>query len=661
VPALRGSDSQLFNEIASGCMNGDEIAGAISRVMAQGAMAYAMLLATAEKPVQGPSKEWVATFNTYSTDVPKEAARLPAELALSFPNRRQNRTVVQGLLTVAAQDAGRASLAGHDSFNFVVNGEVLRGKRLFDSFRYKFDFPAAQIAEKIPLVFERYLRPGDYKLIVRIEDLNGKRFFRTERALVVPAIEGDVGPPQLDAATAHLLAEANAAIDNGETTIKLVQPRGEMLAGLARFDTLTTGTEIAEVAFVLDGKAILTKNRPPYSVELDLGHVPRSRILRVEAKNAAGKMVAFDELLINASAHRFAVHLIEPQRGQHYDKSLRAEVRVELPEGEVVERVELYLNETLLATLYQEPFTQAIVLPPGGEAAYVRAVAYLPDGNSTEDLVFVNAPRYLEEVEVQFVELYATVLDRSTKRPVANLTREDFQVSEDGVPQQLARFDQVENLPIHAGILLDISASMEPRLDPARQAALAFFASAIKPRDRAALITFNDHPNLTVKFTNDVGDLAGGLAGLKAERGTALYDSVIFSLFYFNGIKGQRALLLLSDGKDEGSRFSFEDALDFARRAGVAIYSIGLDLPRTEFETRRVLSRLAGETGGRAFFIKKVEELGAIYTELQTELRSRYLLAYQSTNASRDGKFRSVEVKVARPGAEAKTMRGYYP
>jgi len=93
----------------------------------------------------------------------------------------------------------------------------------------------------------------------------------------------------------------------------------------------------------------------------------------------------------------------------------------------------------------------------------------------------------------------------------------------------------------------------------------------------------------------------------------------------------------------------------------VAIYSIGLDLPRTEFETRRVLSRLAGETGGRAFFIKKVEELGAIYTELQTELRSRYLLAYQSTNASRDGKFRSVEVKVARPGAEAKTMRGYYP
>ena len=161
----------------------------------------------------------------------------------------------------------------------------------------------------------------------------------------------------------------------------------------------------------------------------------------------------------------------------------------------------------------------------------------------------------------------------------------------------------MHDLPIHAAVVLDVSASMDPAIAEARQAALQFFEQAVKPKDRAALITFNDHPSLVVKFTNDVNELAGGLAGLKAERGTALYDSVVFSLFYFNGIKGQRALLLLSDGKDEGSHFSFEDALEYARRAGVTIYAIGLG----KDVDKRHLSKIAEETGGRSFFVESAE------------------------------------------------------
>jgi Ca-activated chloride channel family protein len=331
-----------------------------------------------------------------------------------------------------------------------------------------------------------------------------------------------------------------------------------------------------------------------------------------------------------------------------------------VPEDAALERVEFYLNETLVASLFQPPFTQPIVLPPDGAVAYVRAVAYQVDGNSTEDLVFVNAPENLEELEIQFVELYTTVLDRQN-RPVGDLEREAFQVAEDGVAQSLTRFERVENLPIHVAVLLDTSASMEESLPAARQAALQFFQQAVTPRDRAALIPFNDRPTLAVRMTNRQEDLGAGLAGLKAERGTALYDSVVFSLFYFNGIKGQRALLVLSDGKDESSRFRFDQTLDFARRAGVAIYTIGLDIPRSELETRKILRTLADETGGRSFFVKEAAELGPIYAAIQQELRSRYLLAYQSTNTERSLKFRSIEVKVDRPGLEAKTLRGYYP
>jgi Ca-activated chloride channel family protein len=382
--------------------------------------------------------------------------------------------------------------------------------------------------------------------------------------------------------------------------------------------------------------------------------------LRAIGYDAQGREVASDEQLLNASPHRFSVRLVEPRRGKKYSQSLRAEAKVELPEDASLDRVEFYLNEDKVATLYQEPFTQPIVLPSDDQVAYVRAVAYQTDGNSTEDLVFVNAPENLEEMEVQYVELYTAVLDRQN-RPVAGLARNDFKVLEDGVEQQLTRFEKVENLPIHVAVLLDTSASMEESLPAARDAALRFFQQAITPKDRAALIPFNDRPTLAVKMTNRTEDLAAGLAGLKAERGTSLYDSIVFSLFYFNGIKGQRALLLLSDGKDENSKFDFEKTLDFARRAGVSIYTIGLDIPRTELETRRVLKTLAEETGGRHFFVKDATELAPIYDQIQTELRSRYFLAYQSTNTNRDLKFRSVEVKVDRPGAEAKTLRGYYP
>ena len=160
-----------------------------------------------------------------------------------------------------------------------------------------------------------------------------------------------------------------------------------------------------------------------------------------------------------------------------------------------------------------------------------------------------------------------------------------------------------------------------------------------------------------MKFTRDLRTLAGGLAGLKAERGTALYDSLVFSFYTFNGLKGRRALLLLSDGKDEGSRFTWEESLEFARRAGVTVYAIGLG----DDVEKKKLSRLAEETGGRAFFPKDAGELTGIYSTIEEELRSQYLIAYQSATARKDPGFRTVDLKVSRPGTEAKTIRGYYP
>jgi VWFA-related protein len=651
------------NSILSSCPYDQAAAvrAAIRFATRSGGMAFSSIegrLRTASEPT---SKEWVATFNSYTTEIPAEAKTFTAELEIDYPARRQSRTVVQGVVSVPVDQATVAEYADHQSYNFILTGEVLRDRKLFDSFRYRFNLPVEEIAgDQVPMVFERFLRPGDYELALRLEDLNGEAFFGLRQPIEVPLTEdAPLAEPQ-DEETRALLAEANAAIATGTTTLRIVPPRTQLQTGMRRIDTLSTGDDIASVTFVLDDKTILKKTAPPWNVELDFGSLPRMRTLVAVAHDASGREVARDELALNTGSQRFDVRLTEPRRGVRYRDSLRAEAEVDVPEGRVVERVEFYLNETLVATHYQPPFTQPILLGREHELSYVRAVAYQPDGNTTEDAVFINAPDYMENLDIQFVELFVAALDRD-KRPVYELAQSDFSVYEDGQAQRPVRFERVSNLPIHAGILIDISASMDQNLEIARDAALGFFEETIQPRDRATLITFNDHPNLEVKFTNDIAKLAGGLAGLKAERGTALYDSLVFALYYFNGLKGQRALVLLSDGKDEHSRFSYEDTLEYARRAGVALYTIGLKLPKTQLEPRKKLGRLAAETGGRSFFVKDPAELPAIYETIQQELRSRYYLAYQSTNTEGDNDFRSIDVKVARNGVEAKTLRGYYP
>jgi VWFA-related protein len=659
---LRFPAPDPYQEIQDCSLEGSEAIVAVINLATRHGAGFVTILGELLQPPERPRGEWAFTYEAYSTEIDETSDTFAAELNIEYPGRHQSRTVVQGVLSVPLAEASQSELTDYGlTYNFMLIGEVLRDNKLFDSFRYQFNLPSENIdSEKIPLVFERYLRPGDYSLIVRVEDLNSGAQHRATAELAVPAMDNTVRREPADPETARILAEANAAISSGDTTIKIVPMMGQYQTGMIRIDTLTTGKDIDQVLFNVDGRENIIKKSPPWSVELDMGSLPNVRTLTVIAQDSGGRELARDERELNASAHRFDVKLIEPRRTRNYTKSLRAEARIDVPEGGVIEYVEFYLNETLQSTLYQAPWVQPIMLNTEGELAYVRAVAYQPDGNFVEDTVWVNAPDYMENMEIQFVELYITVLDKQG-HPVQGLAQEEFRVFEDGLPQEVRRFDLVTNLPINAGIVLDVSASMERKLGMARAAALQFFEASIEPKDRATLVTFNDHPNLAVKFTNDLPTLASGLAGLRAERGTALYDSIIFALYYFNGIKGQRAIILLSDGKDEHSKFVWEDTIEYARRAGVSIYSIGLGLGGKMGDAKKKLKKLAEETGGRAFFIASVDDLVSIYETIQEELRSRYYLAYQSTNTAEDDEFRTVEVELTQGGLDAKTLRGYYP
>jgi Ca-activated chloride channel family protein len=658
LPRAGMPDTALLRQIVDRCAHGDRVVGALQ-------MAASIDLDNRDKPPwPRPHPEWVRVFRDRSTDLPDGATTLPARLEIRFPGRRQSRTVVQSLVAVPAGATVPSPRGDPPAFQFLVDGEVLRGEDLFESFRYRFDIPVPGLEseDEIPLLLERYLRPGRYTLMLRARDLNTGGCFRHRQVLDVPVYHPTVAqalpgspPPATDD------SPPDQRLDD-EVVLKLHAPPPQLLTGKVRMEAEVEGSGVHRVVFELNGKSVLSKRRPPYSVEMNLGDAPRTHTVRAAALDSGGEVVASDELLLNAGPHRFAVRLVEPRGGQSFDGELRAHAEVEIPRGETLDRVELYLNETLVATLFQPPFVQPIQLPRLAEIAYVRALAVLKDGSAAEDLVFVNAPDILDEMQVNFVELYTTVLDRRG-RPVKELAKEEFEVLEDGEPQQIRRFEWVENLPMHAGVVLDTSMSMLEELPEAEEAAMRFFELLIEPKDRAAVIVFNDQPSLKVAFTNHLEVLAGGLAGLSAEGETALYDSLIYALYYFSGISGKRVLVLLSDGEDVSSRYSFEEALEFARRSGVAIYAIGLNTSsqREAQFARHALMTLSEETGGRFFSIQRASELDAIYEEIQKELRSQYLLAYQSNQLDDEDRFRRVEVRVSPPGLEAKTVRGYYP
>lgn len=558
------------------------------------------------------------------------AAELAGGLAAEFPERIEARTRVDLLVSLSRPAPGTDRL-------YLVDGELVRGERRVDGFVV--EERAADGDGPVALRVVRTLPAGRYALRLAVTEAASGRCLAIARELDVPGLAG--------------AAETEAAL------VRLFVPTDRLLMHRVRFDAEVRDAGVAAVAFELDGRRVMTRSRPPWSVELDLGGSPRLHRLAAIALDADGAELARDQALINAGPHRFAVRLaLAPGPGG----AIEARAVVDVPEGERVDRLELELNDRLVAVLRQPPWIAVLPAPPGGAPAWVRAAAYLSEGGSAEAVRVVGAglgAAAFAETDVDFVELFTTVVDRKG-RPLEDLAAEEVVVREDGRPQQVRRFERVADVPVHVGLLLDTSVSMAEELSTLEREALRFFRQVLTPRDRAAVIPFADEPRLAVRFTGNLERLAGGLAELRAEGGTALHDALAFALHYFSGLGGKRALILLSDGEDSGSEIPFEDVLDFARRSGVAIYSIGLGVSSKSPQPGSVLDRLARETGGLSFRADRTARLGRIYDEIETELRRQYLIGYQSDAAGGDA-FRRVEVEVRRPGVEVRTAPGYYP
>lgn len=589
----------------------------------------------------------------------------PLEFAVSSrPEFNRGGLVSVGFeVDVPFQDLGTTKVGDVDVVQLDVIGEVSQDEGMVDRFRYVFSVPATE--QKLSLLMERLLRPGDYALRVKVEDVHSKRAAVQDRPLSVVRATASEDEYQSQLAASMALPEplavtATAADANQPPPVlQLVGPAGEALRGVQRFEAITTAA-VDHIAFLLDGETILTKNRPPFAIDLDLGPLPRLTTVSAVAYDAEGVEIARQKISLNVGRERFYIQLQPVSAAQAQAGSFPATVEVNTPTDATLASLEVFWNDTLVATLTEPPYVSEVHGDASGGLGLLRAVATLADGSMAEDIQFVNAPQFGTTVDVQAVELPVTVLDKDDK-PVENLGREDFTVYEDDVVQPLSHFSLSRDLPVRLGLVIDTSGSMTDTLPTVQRVVMGFLRDLLRPSDRAYIETFSDQPELLAPFTADFATLENAMLALFPDRATALYDSVIMGLFQFSGVRGRKAMVVLTDGEDTASKADFDAVLGYAQRNSVTIYTIGVDLPLSKLMARWQLSKLADVTGGRSFFVSTKSDLDRIYSIIDQELRTQYLLAYTSSSTKPPDELRKIRVEVNRRRVDVRTLTGYFP
>ncbi|HSK81768.1 MAG TPA: VWA domain-containing protein, partial [Thermoanaerobaculia bacterium] len=402
----------------------------------------------------------------------------------------------------------------------------------------------------------------------------------------------------------------------------------------------------------------------PCEAEVDLGRRVRAQTLEAVAYAADGRELARDAVRVNDPGEDFRIRILEPAGGK-VEGAVDVAADVRVPTSGKLDRVELFWNDQLVATLYAPPFRHRIVIPRDRPSGYLRVAARLEDGSTAEDAVTVNSSGLGERVDVRLTELYVVVTDAAGK-PVQGLSREAFHVRQDGRDQEIASFENAGDLPLTVALAIDSSASMFLKLPKVRDAVASLLDGGLSERrDRALLVDFDTEPRLVRPVTRDLGAVSSSLGVLSADGGTALWEAISFSLTQLQGLSGRKALVVYSDGIEEGSRISYRDVLSLARKTKTPVYLIvanpraarGEDGGFLEEPISERLGRLAEATGGKLYFALPDQDLSAVYQEILSELRSQYVLTFYPKDAV-SGARRDVKVEVEGRGFTARTMSG---
>ena len=314
----------------------------------------------------------------------------------------------------------------------------------------------------------------------------------------------------------------------------------------------------------------------------------------------------------------------------------------------------------------QHPAAPARSGAPSGQASDQKDAKQTEDGKQTGLPAAQPNPVTTIHVPVNLVNVLFTVRDKKD-RMVLDLTKDDFRVLEDNKPQSITNFSRETDLPLRIGILVDTSNSIRERLHFEQEAAIDFLSETLRPgKDLAFAVAFDVEPQLLQDYTDDADKLATAIRGLQAGGGTGLYDAIYFAckekMLFFPPPEPylRRVMIVVSDGLDNQSQHTREEALSMAQRAEVVLYTISTNRSGVSTRGDKVLRRFAEETGGEPFFPFEARDLAANFQEISRQLRSQYSLAYVSTNRAHDGTFRTITLQTVEKGLRIQAKNGYF-
>ncbi len=370
-------------------------------------------------------------------------------------------------------------------------------------------------------------------------------------------------------------------------------------------------------------------------------------------------------LLAGAALGQVAVRIQSPTPDQPIFGATQVDVGVS--SGEKVDKVDLFVNGKLMGTVQKPPYKFNVDMGDDNVRREFRAVAHTTNGATASDVVVTVPVQITDELNLKLRALFVSVVQYGEKN--LTLGQEDFQVFDNGAPQQIVTFGRDE-LPLTAVLLLDTSESMGDRLEAVRRGTRAFL-DGMKPSDEAMLALFSDRLLRFTPFTSDKKQLDSVIANTQAAGGTAVNDFLYLSLKLLDSRQGQRVVVLFSDGSDVHSVLPATDVLWKARAGQSLIYWIQLGGKHQSFTSAwrdfkgndreyGELEKAVKESGGRVLTINRIEDLEGAFRNILQELRQQYALGYYPTNSKGDGSWHKVQVTLRRvESGRVHTREGY--
>lgn len=425
------------------------------------------------------------------------------------------------------------------------------------------------------------------------------------------------------------------------SALRLLPPLGEA-AGKTVIEALSIRPDIRKMIFSLDGVEVARLKGPPWRAKITLASPAREQQIEATAFDTENRALGSDTVTVNRRLRQFKATI----RSIESSPKLKVSAEITIPNGATLRRVVLSINGEPLAELRPDQVVggkleRILDYPQRAVGDFVRVVATLEDGRLAEDAQLLSRSGFREQLDVQLVQLQLMVTNRQGY-PVRGLRREHFQIRDRGTKREVADLFVADQVPLLLGLAIDTSGRMQRIWQETQRAASSFLAETLTDSDQAFLVAFDSRVRLVQPRTTDSRKLRDSFENLIPEGGTALFDSIVFSLLQFDRQQGRRGLVVLTDGFDSSSSIDPKHVVEFGRKLGVPLYILALEgsqrgsggirgTPRgaaTLDSTVGSLRLLTDATGGRLYRVPTLEHIHRAFTQINLDLRNQYVLTY---------------------------------